>query len=211
MIIDYLAGTFSGIIVVLFGHPFDTTKTRLQTAPKGFYRSTFDCVKKTWKAEGLGGFYRGIFSPLSGQMFFRACAFGTFHTSVTWLQDLQEINHLPISHYCLAGMLTGLTVAFVEVKRLQLFFLFFFYLNKIFSQTPIDLVKTKLQLQIFHPETAPMRNFHNVRSCISYLNATQGFRALWRGFSGTLIRNIPANAMFFAGMSPRTCLVKKNI
>jgi hypothetical protein len=41
------------------GHPFDTTKTRLQTSPHGFYNGTIDCVKKTLKSEGIGGFYSG--------------------------------------------------------------------------------------------------------------------------------------------------------
>ena len=35
--IDYVAGVCGGIAVVLIGHPFDTTKTRLQTSPPNFY------------------------------------------------------------------------------------------------------------------------------------------------------------------------------
>ena len=50
--IDYVSGVCGGIAVVLVGHPFDTTKTRLQTAPQGFYSGTIDCVKKTLKWEG---------------------------------------------------------------------------------------------------------------------------------------------------------------
>ncbi len=64
--IDMTAGVFGGIVVVLVGHPFDTTKTRLQTAPNGFYTGTMDCIKKTMKWEGAKGFYTGIQSPLAG-------------------------------------------------------------------------------------------------------------------------------------------------
>ena len=59
LLIEYLAGVAGGIVVVLVGHPFDTTKTRLQTSPYGFYSGTIDCVKKTWRREGVGGFYSG--------------------------------------------------------------------------------------------------------------------------------------------------------
>jgi len=37
ILIDYISGVAGGIAVVLIGHPFDTTKTRLQTSPPGFY------------------------------------------------------------------------------------------------------------------------------------------------------------------------------
>ena len=66
LLVDYVAGIAGGIAVVLVGHPFDTTKTRLQTAPRGFYTGTVDCVRKTFNAEGLSGFYAGIRSPLAG-------------------------------------------------------------------------------------------------------------------------------------------------
>ena len=47
--VEYIAGVCGGVAVVCVGHPFDTIKTRLQTAPPGFYVSTLDCLKKTWK------------------------------------------------------------------------------------------------------------------------------------------------------------------
>ena len=62
LLTEYLAGVAGGIVVVLVGHPFDTTKTRLQTSPLGFYGGTIDCVKKTLRREGVGGFYSGAYS-----------------------------------------------------------------------------------------------------------------------------------------------------
>lgn len=66
MLTDIVAGTCGGLAVVLVGHPFDTTKTRMQTAPNKFYSGTIDCVRKTYQWEGLRGFYAGICSPLAG-------------------------------------------------------------------------------------------------------------------------------------------------
>lgn len=74
LFVDYVAGIAGGIAVVLVGHPFDTTKTRLQTAPQGFYTGTVDCVRKTFRIEGLSGFYAGIRSPLAGFNFTFTCS-----------------------------------------------------------------------------------------------------------------------------------------
>lgn len=75
---EYVSGVAGGVAVVCVGHPFDTCKTRMQTAPDGFYKNTVDCVRKTYGQEGLRGFYAGVLSPLFGQMFFRAASFTTF-------------------------------------------------------------------------------------------------------------------------------------
>jgi len=66
MLMDIIAGTCGGVAVVLVGHPFDTTKTRMQTAPERFYAGSLDCVLKTYRWEGMKGFYAGICSPLAG-------------------------------------------------------------------------------------------------------------------------------------------------
>jgi Mitochondrial carrier protein len=71
----------------LYSIQFDTTKTRLQTAPRGFYTGLYDCLKKTAKLEGIRGFYAGMGSPLMGQMFFRAASFSTFYYVIKLLSD----------------------------------------------------------------------------------------------------------------------------
>lgn len=114
MISDVFAGTVGGIAVVIVGHPFDTTKTRLQTAPSGFYRNTIDCVRKTIQWEGTKGFYRGVYSPLAGQMFFRACSFATFYSTMDYLKE----GNQPLSPQKLfiAGATTGFMISFIEVS-----------------------------------------------------------------------------------------------
>ena len=64
-----LAGGFGGFFVVVFGHPFDTTKVRLQTMPRPLpgqpplYIGPLDCVRKTLKYEGIRGFFKGMSAP----------------------------------------------------------------------------------------------------------------------------------------------------
>jgi len=134
-LINYLAGVGGGIAVVLSGHPFDTTKTRMQVAPPGFYKNTLDAVKQTIKFEGIKGFYAGMMSPMLGQMFFRAVSFMTFYSSLRIItkmsssSDSEDADDVPsVRSTFLAGALTGLLISAVEA--------------------PIDVVKTKLQIQV---------------------------------------------------------------
>lgn len=53
---SFLSGGFGGISCVLVGHPFDLTKTRLQTAAPGTYSGAIDVVRKTVAADGIKGY-----------------------------------------------------------------------------------------------------------------------------------------------------------
>jgi hypothetical protein len=70
-----------------------------------------------------------------------------------------------------------------------------------FYQTPIDLIKTKLQTQVFQKQINPglIPKYVNVRECVRHTINKYGFFSLWRGLTGTIIRNIPANSLYFPG------------
>jgi hypothetical protein len=42
-------------LLIFPGHPFDLTKTRLQTAPPGAYKGAIDVVKQTVSRDGISG------------------------------------------------------------------------------------------------------------------------------------------------------------
>ncbi|CAE6452542.1 unnamed protein product [Rhizoctonia solani] len=65
-LVSFLSGGVGGVSAVLVGHPFDLTKTRLQTAPAGAYTGALDVVKKTLARDGVKGMYRGMGPPLAG-------------------------------------------------------------------------------------------------------------------------------------------------
>lgn len=52
---SFISGGFGGTCAVLVGHPFDLTKTRLQTAAPGTYTGAIDVVKKTLARDGVKG------------------------------------------------------------------------------------------------------------------------------------------------------------
>ncbi len=63
---SFLSGGAGGMSLVFVGHPLDTLKVRLQTAPKGMYSGILDCAKQTVRADGVAGLYRGMTAPLIG-------------------------------------------------------------------------------------------------------------------------------------------------
>ncbi|KAL6058865.1 Mitochondrial carrier [Balamuthia mandrillaris] len=190
---DVMAGTAGGLAVCLVGHPFDTLKVRLQTQPiqQPIYNGLWDCVKKTLKWEGLGGLYKGVGSPIVGQMFFRAVLFSSYGQSKALLTDWHQAQSpaatpLP-PHLCfVAGTLTGVAASFVE--------------------GPIDLFKSQVQVQILREKSLlnkglqpPPPQYTNVFDCAYKIASRHGLRGVYQGLGATLLRNIPANTFFFGG------------
>lgn len=60
-------------------------RLQTQSSANPIYSGAVDCVQKTLKWEGVGGLYKGVTSPLAGQMFFRATLFSAFGASKRWL------------------------------------------------------------------------------------------------------------------------------
>jgi len=60
----FIAGSFSGCALVLAGHPFDTIKVRVQTAPQGQFKGPLNCLLTTIRREGPLAVYKGVTPPL---------------------------------------------------------------------------------------------------------------------------------------------------
>eukprot|EP00041_Stephanoeca_diplocostata_P002174 m.24094 g.24094 ORF g.24094 m.24094 type:complete len:268 (+) comp13013_c0_seq6:219-1022(+) len=63
---NFLAGGAGGMSLVFVGHPLDTIKVKLQTAEAGQYSGIVDVARKTMKADGVFGLYKGMSAPLAG-------------------------------------------------------------------------------------------------------------------------------------------------
>jgi len=179
---DVFAGTMGGIAVTMVGHPFDTIKVRLQTQPmdKPIYSGVIDCAKKTVQWEGLPGLYKGVASPLAGQMFFRASLFGAFGSSKRWLATNPDgtTRALRTADYYKAGAITGFIAAFTE--------------------GPIDFYKSQIQVQIIRSKSDPAYKppYTTVRACVSATLRENGFKGPFQGLGATILRNTPANAVY---------------
>ena len=179
---DCVSGTAGGIAVVAVGHPFDTVKVRLQSqsVTKPIYSGAFDCVKKTLAWEGVGGLYKGVASPLAGQMVFRATLFSAFGESKRWLGTNADGSTRALTDldYYKAGMMTGFVAAFTEA--------------------PIDFYKSQIQVQILRSKADPNYKapYTTVTDCVRQTLKTSGMRGPFQGLGPTILRNTPANAVY---------------
>ena len=61
---DLTAGTFGGMLQAITGHPLDTIKVRIQSQNKNaLFNGPLDCIQKTYKHEGIKGFFKGLSAP----------------------------------------------------------------------------------------------------------------------------------------------------
>ena len=96
---DFIAGCVAGFSSTLVGHPFDTIKTRLQIYPEK-YSSARDCFRDVLKNEGPTALYRGMVSPLFGNLFVNGAIFWVNET-VYWhgTKLLRVFSFLKLYHF----------------------------------------------------------------------------------------------------------------
>ncbi|KAK7791924.1 hypothetical protein R5R35_005435 [Gryllus longicercus] len=178
-------GGIAGIIGVSVVFPLDLVKTRLQNqqiGPHGerLYTSMLDCFRKTYRAEGYFGMYRGsgvnilLITPekaikLTANDFFR------HHLSPG------EGKKLPLTREMLAGGLAGLC--------------------QIVITTPMELLK--IQLQDAGRVAAQSKQSGQVVPKISAtqitmdLLRTKGIFGLYKGIGATALRDVSFSVVYF--------------
>lgn len=78
-------GGLAGEMLWLSSYPFDVVKSKMQSDGFGEamkYKSMRDCFAKTWRAEGMGGFWRGIGPTLLRAMPVSAGTFATVEVTM---------------------------------------------------------------------------------------------------------------------------------
>ena len=86
-----------------------------QPAHRPVYAGVVDCVIKTIKSDGLSGLYRGVASPLAGQMFFQACKFAAYgQTSALVRRSLPDNQPMRPLDFFVAGSLAQGATTVIE-------------------------------------------------------------------------------------------------
>lgn len=182
---DIFSGIVSGIAGRVTEHPFDTLKTRMQASLGGGsftkYNGAWDCFVKIMKGEGVRGLYRGMSAPLVGTIFETSTLFffnGRLKRMLSEQGDLAPGEELPMPLVLLAGAGTGFFVSFIL--------------------TPVELIKCRLQ--VAGPGvmgvTSPL--YTGPIHCLRRSIAEDGAGVLFRGHVGTMLREIPGTAVWFA-------------
>uniref|UniRef100_A0AAG5DTK0 Mitochondrial carnitine/acylcarnitine carrier protein n=1 Tax=Anopheles atroparvus TaxID=41427 RepID=A0AAG5DTK0_ANOAO len=172
MALDFAAGCLGGCAGVLVGFPFDTVKVHLQTQNhrNPLYRGTYDCFRKIIIREGVHGLYRGMSSPMAGVAVVNAIVFGVYGNIQRRTSDPNSLR----SHFA-AGTAAGLAQSVVC--------------------SPMELIKTRLQLQDNLPKTA--HRFSGPLDCTRHIWRREGARGIFRGLGITAARDMPGFASYF--------------
>ncbi|PWN23134.1 mitochondrial carrier [Microstroma glucosiphilum] len=175
---SFLSGGFGGVSAVLVGHPFDLTKTRLQTAADGTYTGGLDVVRKTLQADGVRGMYRGMGPPLVGVTPIFAISFWSYDTGkkiVYGLTPDRKDPKLSYSELAFAGFFSAIPTTLVA--------------------GPAERVKVLLQLQGQSGGTGP--TYNGPVDVVRQLYKEGGLRSIFRGTGATLARDGPGSAAYF--------------
>ncbi|KAH8835909.1 mitochondrial carrier [Flagelloscypha sp. PMI_526] len=175
---SFVSGGVGGVCAVLVGHPFDLTKTRLQTASPGTYTGAVDVVKKTLARDGVSGLYRGIVPPLLGVTPIFAVSFWGYDTSKKIILSLtpnRKDDNLTIGELATAGLMSAVPTTIVTA--------------------PVERAKVLLQVQ---GQGGSEAKYKGVGDVLKQLYKEGGIRSIFRGTGATFIRDGPGTAAYFA-------------
>lgn len=163
--LGFVAGMFSGVMKNVVGHPFDTIKVRLQTAPLGRFKGPIDCLLQTLKKEGPKGFYKGFTPPLIGWVLMDSVMLGSLHLYRRIVKENIYPNEkkLPLFGHVIAGLGSGLTVSFVAA--------------------PVEQFKARLQVQY----DAKSKIYSGPLDVAQKLYKVSGIRGIYSGLCSTMI------------------------
>ncbi|KAJ1985105.1 Mitochondrial carrier protein ymc2 [Dimargaris cristalligena] len=189
---DCMAGTVGGILQVFSGQPFDTVKVRLQTMPRPapgqppLYQGTLDCVRQTYRAEGLAGFYKGTTTPLVGVGLCVSIQFLVLeHMKRTFAQhNAASTTPAPLSltQLYVAGATAGVA-------------------NSVVSG-PVEHIRTRLQVQTGSAASTgtggSARPFYNGPiDCVRQIYRSHGLPGLFKGQAATIVREFQGYGAYF--------------
>ncbi|XP_044525395.1 mitochondrial carnitine/acylcarnitine carrier protein-like [Gracilinanus agilis] len=175
---NFLAGGFGGICLVFVGHPLDTVKVKLQTQPKNLpvqlphYSGALDCFRKILAKEGIPGLYQGMAAPLVGVAPILATCFFGFGLGKK-LQQKNPDDALTYPQLFVAGMLSGVFTTAI--------------------MAPGERIKCLLQIQA----ASKKRKYNGAWDCVRKVYQEAGIRGIYKGTVLTLMRDVPANGMYF--------------
>ncbi|KAK0519798.1 hypothetical protein OC842_007320 [Tilletia horrida] len=181
----YAAGTASGLTKLVVGHPFDSVKVRMQCSPPGTYSGPLHALRSLVRNESVLSLYKGASPPAVGWAFTDAVLLGSLHQYrlmfARWSGTGEGTGKkLPLQYHGLAGLLAGWTNSFVTC--------------------PIELLKTKLQMQTQRVSLhlpgrsaasssvgAAAPQFKGPIDCAAQIVRANGITGLWHALPATLL------------------------
>ncbi|KAJ3185027.1 hypothetical protein HDU87_002593 [Geranomyces variabilis] len=123
-----IAATSAAVTSVICGYPFDSIKTRMQAFR---YESSMACIRSTFHAEGLAGFYRGVLPIAASISVLRSISFSLYNGGKTEVRALLPADMPPLTALLVSSAVSGAFAGSVVAT-----------LN-----APIDFIKLQKQLE----------------------------------------------------------------
>lgn len=177
----FLGGSASGVGLVLAGHMFDTVKVRLQTTQADKFSGPWQCLRDTVRNEGVLALYKGASAPMVATGFINSVMFGlmgicTEHkkqarlrsTTIDNTRNTTTTNNNnsksrlfddDLIDVMQCGSIVGVFMAFIV--------------------TPVEVVKTKLQVQYNTPGTRAQ--YAGPIDCARQIFRQSGVAGLYKG------------------------------
>jgi solute carrier family 25 carnitine/acylcarnitine transporter 20/29 len=170
--------SLTGVLSVLVGHPLDLVKVRMQTTrnKEGKQQRTFQSLGQIVRTEGVGGIYKGVGAPILAVAPIWATSFWGFDTGIKLVRALFHLSPqstLSLPQLCIAGAFSALPTALIMV--------------------PSERIKCILQMQ----QAGNEKKYNGMMDCARQIYREGGIRGLYKGTAFTLMRDIPANTVYF--------------
>ncbi|XP_065211565.1 ADP,ATP carrier protein 2-like [Planococcus citri] len=162
------SGGAAGATSLCFVYPLDFARTRLAAdVGKGNEKREFkglgDCISKVYKADGLGGLYKGFGVSVQGIIIYRAAYFGFFDTAKGMLPDPKN-----------AGFFVSWGIAQVVTTVAGI------------VSYPFDTVRRRMMMQSGRAKSEIL--YKNTLHCWAVIAKTEGTGAFFKGAFSNVLR-----------------------
>ncbi|XP_030079646.1 mitochondrial 2-oxoglutarate/malate carrier protein [Drosophila hydei] len=186
----YVLGGTAGMLASVIVQPLDLVKTRMQVAGasgKSEYKSSFDCMAKVLKSEGILAFYNGVSAGLLRQATYTTTRMGVYQMEVEAYQ-----KNYQKSPNVLASMLMGIVAGACGAV--------------VGNPAEVSLIRMMADNRL--PEDQ-RRNYKNVGDAMTRIIREEGVLALWRGCMPTIGRAMIVNMVQLGSYSQFKILFKE--
>jgi solute carrier family 25 carnitine/acylcarnitine transporter 20/29 len=183
---SFLGGGLAGATTSLMITPFEHMRIRMQvqsdTNPA--YKNSMQCVKDIARRHGVKGIYNGL-------------KVTALRSSSTWAWSMATYEHIKNTVFKkdaqAAGILQPIVCGAVAGT-----------LSRITSY-PLDCIKSRIQVDCLENPT-----YKSIYDCYSKTVKAEGYRALFRGMTPTIVQGLPTNAGFWATYELVRSMINKN-
>ncbi|OAA44871.1 mitochondrial oxaloacetate transport protein [Metarhizium rileyi] len=186
--INMFCGAFSGVIGAAAGSPFFLVKTRLQSyspfLPVGTqhqYRNAWDGLSRIYRAEGVGGLYRGISAAMIRTGFGSSVQLPTYFFAKRRLMRHAGMEEGPALHLASSAASGFVVCCFMH---------------------PPDTIMSRL-----YNQNGSL--YKGVFDCLGKTIRTEGFLAIYKGFLPHLARILPHTILTLSLAEQTNKLIRK--